>query len=398
MFTDEGEPLCTAPFTSFLVDVNKGVRPCCVWEGPYLGNLKDSGIRDIINGAEWVKLRRQMMMGLWPDSCLECRHREEKTGWSVRKEFLKGGIFHSDNWKEITYIEFSDSNVCNLACMHCSAGFSNSWIQQEKIFQDILPDRQSPEDNTRYRTHEVHAPDESVINDIVSKVELGYLEQIMIKGGEPMLNSDVALLLEQLDAAGILALIKVNMVTNGTRPHSTLTDRIYNLLTKAREVHFDVSVDGVGDVQEYIRHGKGSDIATIESFIRRFSMIPQARFSLLTSIMAYNIFNLPAIVDWWSTLPFQKSLHHHGQFRLMVVNPAYLSVQCLADKTRAELVERYEPFSDTYKSVVQSLKGDCLGEGPREKLRKFTSMLDEHRGTNLEAVVPELAEDLKLRP
>jgi MoaA/NifB/PqqE/SkfB family radical SAM enzyme len=398
MLTEDAEPLCTAPFTSFLVDTNKGVRPCCVWEGEYLGNLKESSITDIINGTEWIKLKRQLMMGLWPKGCLFCKHREEATGWSVRNEFTKGGVFYSSNWRDITYIEFNSSNICNLACMHCSGGFSTSWLKQEKALDEAgfeVP--RGPKDNRSYRTHETHAPDKSIVHDIIESVDLQNLEQIMIKGGEPMLNSDVEVLLTELDSVGILSNLVVNIVSNGTMLYADRTGRIFNLLQHARSVHFDMSVDGVGESQKYIRFGDGSDVKAIEAFMQHSDkeFNQKVKFSLLTSVMAYNVFYLEDIVEWWKSLPFD-TLSGLGPFRLFVIDPPYLSVSCLSKETRYRLADYYEKTGlDVYENVIETLRSGETDQEARAHLINFTRILDEYRGTNFEESLPEFAADFK---
>jgi hypothetical protein len=44
-------PYCTAPFTSAVVDPDKGVRPCCTFDGR-LGNLQTARLADILADVE----------------------------------------------------------------------------------------------------------------------------------------------------------------------------------------------------------------------------------------------------------------------------------------------------------------------------------------------------------
>ena len=45
--------LCTAPLTSILIDTNKGIRPCCYYEGDFLGNIKEQTIKEIMKNEKW---------------------------------------------------------------------------------------------------------------------------------------------------------------------------------------------------------------------------------------------------------------------------------------------------------------------------------------------------------
>lgn len=44
-------PLCMAPFTSFKIDTNKGVRPCCAWVGANKDFKRTAEIEMITFGA-----------------------------------------------------------------------------------------------------------------------------------------------------------------------------------------------------------------------------------------------------------------------------------------------------------------------------------------------------------
>ena len=83
------KPICLAPFIGFVVDTNKGVRPCCTFEGDYLGNLKDNSINDILAQKEWQNLKSAHLNQKWPSGCLNCKEREFLTGWSLRQLFFR---------------------------------------------------------------------------------------------------------------------------------------------------------------------------------------------------------------------------------------------------------------------------------------------------------------------
>jgi radical SAM protein with 4Fe4S-binding SPASM domain len=105
--------LCKAPLTAALIDTNKGVRPCCVYDNTYIGNIKENSLLQIISSQEWKKLKEQMYANEWPKPCLPCKEREEVSGgWSVRHLF-NDGAFDVTGWEEekLTYLEFNGSNI-----------------------------------------------------------------------------------------------------------------------------------------------------------------------------------------------------------------------------------------------------------------------------------------------
>jgi radical SAM protein with 4Fe4S-binding SPASM domain len=121
------EVLCTAPLNAILIDTNKGIRPCCYYEGDFLGNIKNQTISEILSNDKWKKLKKQMYDKEWPTECLGCKRIEDASGHSLRVAYVGGGGIDVTGWKEekLTYLEFNGSNICNLACLHCHGGFSS---------------------------------------------------------------------------------------------------------------------------------------------------------------------------------------------------------------------------------------------------------------------------------
>jgi MoaA/NifB/PqqE/SkfB family radical SAM enzyme len=399
---EKKEPICMAPFMCFLVDPNKGVRPCCVWGGPYLGNLEQESVQEIMEGEKWRELKEQMMQNIWPEGCMGCKNREDATGWSVRQQFIKGGWFHSDSddndWEDIkkniltpsiTYLEFNGSNICNLACLHCNGGFSTSWQSQEKVIAKAGFRRGSMKDY-QYPSHRVHGPNESIVYDVLKNIDHN-IERLMIKGGEPFLNTDVVLLLEGLDRMNLLQQLKVNIVTNGSQPDNSISDSLFPLLGKAASTTIFLSIDGVGEVQNYIRYGNGSDIPTIERFIDRFIQNENTTMAPLTSIMAMNVFYLDQLVSWW------RSLNHPrlrlAEFRLMVTHPTYVSLRCISEDSKKLLLARYEG-DELYDFVIKYMRGCGTDEDLRRRLALYIKTLDDHRGTDCSKSIPEFYHDL----
>src|SRR5689334_11591242 len=113
-------PFCTAPFTSAVVDPDKGVRPCCTFEGR-LGSLREQPLADIVASPAWKEVQGQITRGDLPAGCAKCWQREKATGWSPRLCFLEARSARNGEWRRgITEIEVNSSNVCNLACTHCN--------------------------------------------------------------------------------------------------------------------------------------------------------------------------------------------------------------------------------------------------------------------------------------
>ena len=223
--------LCKAPFTAALIDTNKGVRPCCVYDTSYFGNIKEDSLLKIISSKEWKKLKEQMYTNEWPVACLPCKKREEVSGWSVRHLF-NNGAFDVTGWEEekLTYLEFNGSNICNLSCLHCNAGFSSRWVTETNKAIEIHKTYEKTKresmawfdsvikynDDDNGRSTKMHLPNPDLVIANLKELDLSNLRTINFKGGEPFLNSETTAILKYLDEQNILSQVSITVSTNGT--------------------------------------------------------------------------------------------------------------------------------------------------------------------------------------
>jgi len=388
MIQPSKKTFCTAPFTSFVIDPDKGVRPCCTFAG-HQGNIGQDQLTDILSGDQWQSIQRQVSEGKMPDGCANCYSREKATGWSVRTSSFDPRLTRKDNWeKGLTQIEINSSNVCNLACTHCSSTFSSRWGDiTAKLDEENIPHYRNSE-------HSVYKPDPDNMVRQLAALDLSYLKIARFKGGEPLLNPDFPAVLRHLSDRGILNKIKVMVVTNG----SIVKEEILALVRQAGAVHFIISVDGTGKLQEYIRHGP-SELLRIERFLENFSTLEHVTFSLSVSVMVYNVFTLDRITNWWYGLRtrYHEKLRYPLSFGLHVVDPPILSVNVLQDSTRKKLVKKYRRLRDAdYTHVIQALKQPFAGAAVHDEFVAYTRGMDKIRGTAILDVVPELETEMVL--
>jgi MoaA/NifB/PqqE/SkfB family radical SAM enzyme len=385
-FKKKKTPFCTAFHTSLVVDPDKGVRPCCTFDG-HLGNLKQDSLADVLAGPTWKAAIEQVEAGGVPEGCVKCLERERKTGWSVRSMYMKEARSIRDgSWRKgLTELEINSSSICNLACTHCNVNFSSRWVKQVKD----LEQRGVP--HYRRVLEQIHQPDPVAMRKHLEGLDLRHLQIARFKGGEPMLNEDVPVVLRYLDEIGVLKRVTVNMVSNG----SLVDPEVRALLSKAGHVAMCISVDGVAGVQEYIRRGP-SEIERIEAFIESFAELANTTFDMSCSVMAYNVFHLERIADWWlghaRRWPTKFGKH---RFALHVVEPLILSVDVLQDETRRALREKYAALDNAdYASVLQALSQPWAGARIHDDFVAYTRGMDELNGTDVEALIPELAHEL----
>jgi MoaA/NifB/PqqE/SkfB family radical SAM enzyme len=400
--------LCTAPLTAALIDTNKGVRPCCVYGGEYIGNIKEQRLINIINSDEWKKVKEQMYANEWPTQCLPCKEREDVTGWSVRTLFSDGS-FDVNGWEQekLTYLEFNGSNICNLACLHCTPGFSSRWVIDNKkakvVFDTYGQDIQDKihyfdavqmyTDDKHGRATKMHLPDPELVLENLKDLDLSNLRTINFKGGEPLLNSETLAILNHLDELSILSNVSIILSSNGTY----INQEIIDVFKKCKKITFNLSLDGIDELFNYIRYGDAK-FTDIEPVIAKLNELSNISVQFQVSIMNYNIFNLEEIREWAITMSEKYSvLYPVAGFSNCVQHPRYLSLQTLSDDTRKELIAYYNSlrYSKHYETVIKALEAEYVGDDIHDDWVHYTNLMQTVRGNDILSIVPQLATELK---
>ena len=404
--------LCTAPLTSVLIDTNKGVRPCCYYDtrdAGFLGNLKENKIIDIFSNDEYKKLKQQMYNKEWATGCMSCKELEMEAGSSLRKDFYNNESTDLQGWEQekLTYLEFNGSNICNLSCLHCHPGFSSRWvIEREKIIK--LADKRGPEqrklvesfrsihkftDDTKITSTKMHLPNPNLVIESLKTVQLFDLKTLSFKGGEPMLNSETMAIMEYLEERDYLKNVNLNIVTNGTY----INDEILKLFSKSKSVIYQVSVDGIGELFNYIRYGDAK-FSELEKNIALVNELPNARINISSASMNYNAFNLLDIKDWVNKLNVKYSkVCTSGCFSMVVQSPEYLSMTTLSDATRKKLIDFYSRYNKNNELdlVINKLSNSYAGNELHNKWVDYTRTMEELRGNNILDIVPQLESELQ---
>ena len=400
--------LCTAPLVSVLIDTNKGIRPCCYFQGKFMGNIKEQPIVEILDSERWKQLKQKMYDKEWPSECLDCKKIEEDTGFSLRKMYTNNMDMTGWQNNKLIYMEFNGSNICNLACLHCHPGFSSRWFSDYKkaiaIAETLTPEkkeralmfrsiRQQTDDSITTTTRS-HPPNPELVLENLKQIDLTNIRTINFKGGEPCLNSETVAVLKHIDQQGLLGNITVYITTNGTY----ITDEILSLLSKSKHVEFLISVDGIGELFNYIRYGDAK-FDNIEPVIAKVNALNNSvNIRMSCSFMNYNAFNLVEVRDWKINLSKKyDKIITQGGFNNSVQSPSYLSINTLSDPTRKHLIDFYTANNNSgeFNVVINTLRNNYLGDDIHRKWIEYTELMESIRGNNILELVPQLSIEMK---
>tara|TARA_B100001057_G_scaffold499657_1_gene611153 strand:- start:499 stop:1797 length:1299 start_codon:yes stop_codon:yes gene_type:complete len=406
---------CLAPWHSLTIDWTGNVYADAVATQPY-GSLYENTLSEMWYLDKAVNLRNS-----WHDNkfdnpiCRKCFKKEETSGSSRRQYFysnlepeqIQKATYEIDSKPDIWYLEINPSNKCNLKCRMCSGLISSTWIKDEvqlkQKFPTWMPDREIGE----YQKLEF-----DIIKNLLEKKEhFKNLQFLKLTGGEPLMEEQNYQIMEQFIKWDIAKDVILDINTNGT----IFNDRLHNIAKHFKMVKLHISIEGTGELYQYIRGGDNFTITQLEENIKNFNKLSNTMIIYTVTVQAYNIFDIANIWKWY--LKIRKPTNEI-YFKNVVVNPRYLSFHVLPSeikqKAKEVLVNEQLPLNDWwqysenekaqgsigFKNIINGLNNDnYYSVEEKEKYLKefvqFTTDLDQIRKTDVKKIVPQLRELFK---
>jgi MoaA/NifB/PqqE/SkfB family radical SAM enzyme len=385
---------CILPWTHFFHDPTGKVMPCCSAncrqpgnQQPDYGNMRDyDNHMDIINQKNFNELRLNMLEGKESSECQSCYDTEKHGGESFRtsKNSMLDQMISLDEIRDMTnpdgslrdfkkrYWDVRFSNVCNLSCRMCGPEYSHTWAKEV--------------DKTFNGRHIVKAQDSDNWTEIVNKYgPLDDLYEIYFAGGEVMFQKEHWQMLDHLVDIGKTD-VMVMYVTNLTKLDYD-GFKLLDYIPKFRDVTFTVSLDGTGDLLEYIRWGSKWD--QIVKNLDTVKDLPNVHLRVNHVTMWYNVLALPETLDF---LYGQGYLTEPHELDLYVAHEPENHVGALPLNLKAEAVSLIK--SNTYYPLLK----DKLDAVMRSMMENTFSLpiqhvkdMDQRRGCNLLNHIPKLS-------
>ena len=215
---------CSAFWNYVNIRPGNRVYPCCRFKNSV--TKFDGNIEAILHSSEYQDLRRKSLAGEHIPDCQKCYDEEALGLKSLRQELNEK---YTNKEAQVKFLEIGIDNLCNLVCDGCNSEFSTSWMAKEKLIHGQPFNKKLEIDK---------------VTDVPKSVE-----KILFLGGEPLITEkhlDILLLHPKPEDCVVV------YNTNASYIPSTKCQRVWNLFKK---VHFIISVDGVGDVNEKVRGG-----------------------------------------------------------------------------------------------------------------------------------------------
>lgn len=349
---------CVAPWIHIHARPSGEMIPCCLWDYSAgklskldFGNIMtQDDMLTVMNSQQFKILRQKFLSGQKVPECHRCYDRDtvnvDNTSFSLRNWMnntfddrktidIVNHTAHDGSISElnIKYLDIRFGNICNLKCRMCDHNLSSTWFDEANELRQRKGYKQ-------LTTKFVHA-------DCYDKIEpfLSTVQEIYFAGGEPFLYPEHLKILNKLIALGnTQCVIKYN--TNLT----TLKYKTTNLIDVWQHfpnVHIGASIDGSGDVVEYIRTNLVWD-QFVKNFNTVLTLAPHVRIYPSSTVGILNVETYPDFEKWaleqgwygkyvtainYISSPKKMNLYYMPQWYKQKMSALYMShLQWLRDK------------------------------------------------------------------
>ena len=333
---------CALPWVHLSTRPDGSMRVCCTANassvgptndkkyGGQVGILKtDDGKPNNLNvtdfqtawNSDYMKnVRKQMLNGEKPPSCLKC-FKEEKAGhrskrqwetdyWASRVDLDKI-IANTDldgySPAHLTYIDLRFGTKCQLACIMCSPHDSSGWIKDwsaifPKVQNEELKDIMQWENkgSTNHSSYNWHKQNPIFWKQFYEQMPT--MQQVYFAGGESLIIDEHYEILEFAIKNGHAKNLELRYNSNGVKWRKDL----FELWKHFKLVRFHYSVDSICQMNEYIRYPSKWD-RTVEVFhILDNETSDNVEITIACAVNALNIFYIPDFIQWKLSQNFKK--------------------------------------------------------------------------------------------
>ena len=283
--SEGNKTFCMAPWTHTYLSPQTERRMCCASREPaqsfkqYIDTGNDAKeykpltLKEHWNSDHMRSVRLRMMAGEELPECQVCDHKLLNTDvyrsyWNklfanrIDEAFEKTDDTGATIMQTISF-DYRFNNLCNFKCRMCGDMLSSSWeaeTRKNKTWdKDSQPWMASP-----LREQITHFQDTQVVQEFVDAVETKTIKEIYWCGGEPLMWEMHWRAMQRIIELGFAKEVYVRYNTNLSRT-SLKGIKLFDLLPEFQDWQICSSLDGTGEVGEYIRDG-----LNYEQWLRNF--------------------------------------------------------------------------------------------------------------------------------
>jgi len=266
---------CMAPWTHTYLSPQTERRMCCASREPaqsfkqYIdtGNeakeYRPLTLKEHWNSDHMKSVRLRMMAGEELSECEVCDHKLLNTNvyrsyWNQLFKHKVDEAFDSTDETGATTMptisfDYRFNNLCNFKCRMCGDMLSSSWEAESRKHNTWNKESQ-PWMASPLREQITKFQDTQVVQEFVEAVETKTIKEIYWCGGEPLMWDMHWKAMQRIIELGFAKEVYVRYNTNLSRT-SFKGIKLFDLLPQFQDWQICSSLDGTGEVGEYIRDG-----------------------------------------------------------------------------------------------------------------------------------------------
>lgn len=368
---EKNDTFCVLPFIHAVYNPfnaeteNCNILPCCRYDLNFHTETEQH-ISPIKNSEIFKNLQEELSSGVKSKPCWRC-WKDEKIGiksyrQGMNESFSDLILTGEYENKNLRFLEITPSNLCNLACRSCNSSFSSKWAPIDNF---IASDK---------KQNKISFPD-------WKKIDVSNLIELKLMGGEPMLLQENIDFLEYLNKENKLKNITLTVITNLMRP---LTKKWKELFVNCKQVHLYVSIDAIGELNDYIREDSSWDAVekNLYEFLD-FSKKTNVNIAVNTVITILNV-NVSAEIE--------KYFKERGisAYQDVTSFPPHLDCKQLPEKIKNKLIEKGVSSTVEKNIFTLSEREDII-----EEFYEQTFRLDRYHKKNFKEYNPDMYEVLQ---
>jgi len=274
--SEGNKTFCMAPWTHTYISPQSERRICCASTEPaqtftqYIDTAEGSGVYDPMtleehwNSDHMKSVRARMLRGENLDECKVCDQSLLHTT-TYRNYFNSLFGRHIDSAYENTTDEgettlktisfdYRFSNLCNFKCRMCGSMLSSQWEAEDRKQHKYITDVNiwmKPENKKRIQEFTQNV----VEKEFAEAVESKRIEEVYWVGGEPLMYDEHWKYMKRMVDIGHANDVHARYNSNLSRIKFKGIDLFKDLLINFKSWQMCASIDGTGEIGEYIRTG-----------------------------------------------------------------------------------------------------------------------------------------------
>lgn len=386
---------CAAPWFSVRLDWDGKYRPCCYFsteKSEFAGNkdyqLNNSTIDQWMTSDYIQYVRESLNQEKQISECARCWQQESLGAQSLRQISNNTATNNHGNDLENTWIKIflknqkyssyrvisADvklNNICNFSCAMCNPHDSSKifdlWKSQKE--EPLIKKLTKNDANYFKKITQIYQTQKGYqhLLDILDQP----IQQLKLLGGEPLLDKKLFEILESIDE-NKKSKIALHFVTNGSQD---IVDAAHRL-NGYRAVSFTVSLEGIKNVQDYIRAGSNWELIKSNLLSAQKNNIP---IVINHTMQALSILGIQQLIDWCETNYFSMTFN-------ILKSPDFLSISVLPEKIKQIAIEK------TRSEYVKKVLNECAHTPDKyPEFLEFVHWYDQNSSFKLEEIFPELS-------